>query len=158
MPGGAEPREIRSRGLDAPVRVGLPVTKEGGASGRKKSSWATEHSSGSEMLRACDIHRSWGNRDLYYACFRVNRTIEVRCKKCPRCDGSEITRGGGSPHVKLAYDLKLSQSGINRQVIACTADLHRCRECGVTFLPPRYMRRDKHFHRTFRTSRTIFAP
>jgi hypothetical protein len=77
---------------------------------------------------------------------RVNRTIEVRCQKCPRCDGNAIVRRGGNPHVKLAYDLRLSESGISRQVIACTAAVHRCKECDKTFLPSRYMRRDKHFH------------
>ena len=77
---------------------------------------------------------------------RVNRTIEARCKKCPRCDGSEIVRWKSRPHIKIAYDLKLTDSGINRQVIACTAAVHHCKECEKTFLPPRYMRRDKHFH------------
>jgi hypothetical protein len=77
---------------------------------------------------------------------RVNRTIEVLCKKCPRCDGGEIVRREGRPHTKIAYDLKLTGSGITRQVIACTTAVHHCKECDRTFLPPRYMRRDKHFH------------
>ena len=33
------------------------------------------YSSGSEMLRRCDIHRSWENRDLYFACFGPNLRI-----------------------------------------------------------------------------------
>jgi hypothetical protein len=77
---------------------------------------------------------------------RINRTIEVRCKKCPHCDGTEVVRVGGNTHTKLAYDLKFTESGISRQVIACTSVLHHCTACEKSFLPPRYMRRAKHFH------------
>ena len=77
---------------------------------------------------------------------RVNRTITVRSNKCPLCGGSEIVRAAGPAHTKLAYDLKLTESGINRQVIACTCVLHQCNECQKRFLPNRYKRRAKHFH------------
>ena len=77
---------------------------------------------------------------------RVNRTITVRSNKCPLCGGSEIVRAAGPVHTKLAYDLKLTESGINRQVIACTCVLHQCTECQKRFLPDRYKRRAKHFH------------
>jgi hypothetical protein len=77
---------------------------------------------------------------------RVNRTIKVRSNQCPLCGGSEIVRVEGQVHTKLAYDLKLTESGINRQVIACTCVLHHCRECDKRFVPPRYKRRAKHFH------------
>ena len=77
---------------------------------------------------------------------RVNRTITVRSNKCPLCGGSEIVRAAGPAHTKLAYDLKLTESGINRQVIACTCVLHQCNECQKRFLPDRYKRRAKHFH------------
>jgi predicted RecB family nuclease len=77
---------------------------------------------------------------------RVNRTITVRSNKCPLCGGSEIVRAAGPAHTKLAYDLKLTESGINRQVIACTCVLHQCNECQKRFLPSRYKRRAKHFH------------
>jgi hypothetical protein len=77
---------------------------------------------------------------------RVNRSITVWSNKCPVCGGSEIVRMEGHVHRKLAYDLKLVESGISRQVIACTCSLHRCRECEKTFLPQKYKRRAKHFH------------
>ena len=77
---------------------------------------------------------------------RVNRTITVRSNKCPLCGGSEIVRAAGPAHTKLAYDLKLTESGINRQVVACTCLLHECKDCGKRFLPERYKRRAKHFH------------
>jgi predicted RecB family nuclease len=77
---------------------------------------------------------------------RVNRTITIRSNKCPLCGGSEIVRADGRVHTKLAYELKLTESGINRQVIACTCQLHECSECKKRFLPARYKRRAKHFH------------
>jgi predicted RecB family nuclease len=77
---------------------------------------------------------------------RVNRRITVRSNKCPLCGGSEIVRAAGPIHAKLAYDLKLTESGINRQVIACICVLHQCNECQKRFLPDRYKRRAKHFH------------
>jgi hypothetical protein len=77
---------------------------------------------------------------------RVNRTIEARSKKCPHCNGKELVRVKGKMHTKLAYDLKVSNSGINRQVIACTAATHRCVGCKKSFLPLNYKRRDKYFH------------
>ena len=49
-------------------------------------------------------------------------------------------------HVKLAYDLQITEGGIRRQVIECAAPLHRCLDCCRNFLPRRYKRRDKHFH------------
>jgi len=53
--------------------MGLPVTKVGWSKWEKEKRLGNRaYGSGSEMLRACDIHRSWGNRDLYYACFRLN--------------------------------------------------------------------------------------
>jgi hypothetical protein len=77
---------------------------------------------------------------------RVNRTITIRSNKCALCGGSEIVRADGKVHTKLAYDLKLTESGMNRQVIACTCVLHECKECRKKFLPARYKRRAKHFH------------
>src|SRR5262249_18389345 len=55
----------------------------------------------------------------------INRTIEVRCKKCPHCGEVGVIPVGQAVHTKLAYDLKFTRSGINRQVIACTCVLHR---------------------------------
>ncbi|MEA2712424.1 MAG: hypothetical protein QOK27_385, partial [Gemmatimonadales bacterium] len=47
---------------------------------------------------------------------------------------------------KLAYDLKFTAGGIRRQVIRCTTTRYECRDCGLTFVPKPYKRRDKHLH------------
>ncbi len=77
---------------------------------------------------------------------RANRRIVVRSLRCPFCRGRAIQRYPDKMHVKLAYDLRITGSGIRRQVIECAAALHRCLECHRKFLPRRYKRRDKHFH------------
>ena len=77
---------------------------------------------------------------------RINRTIDVKSRKCPQCGSMALVRHHGDTHTKLAYDLKLSGAGIARQVIECTAARHECTECMKQFLPVRYKRRAKYFH------------
>jgi predicted RecB family nuclease len=77
---------------------------------------------------------------------RVNRRIVIRSLRCPFCRGRAIRRYPAKMHVKLAYDLRITESGIRRQVIECAAAVHRCLDCYRPFLPRRYKRRDKHFH------------
>jgi predicted RecB family nuclease len=77
---------------------------------------------------------------------RANRRIVIRSLRCPFCQGKAIRRYPDKMHVKLAYDLRITEGGIRRQVIECAAALHRCLDCYRDFLPHRYKRRDKHFH------------
>jgi hypothetical protein len=77
---------------------------------------------------------------------RVNRRIVIRSLRCPFCQGRNLRRHPDKMHIKLAYDLLITEGGIKRQVIECAAALHRCLDCGRSFLPRRYKRRDKHFH------------
>lgn len=77
---------------------------------------------------------------------RVNRRIVIRSLRCPFCQGKAIRRYPDKMHVKLAYDLRITEGGIRRQVIECATARHRCLDCNRDFLPRRYKRRDKHFH------------
>ena len=77
---------------------------------------------------------------------KVNRRIVIRNLRCPRCRGKSIRRYPNKMHIKLAYDLRITEGGISRHVIECAAALHHCLDCKRFFLPPRYKRRDKHFH------------
>jgi predicted RecB family nuclease len=76
----------------------------------------------------------------------INRRIVIRSLRCPFCEGKSIRRYPDKLHVKLAYDLRITEGGIRRQVIECAAVNHRCLHCKKNFLPGRYKRRDKHFH------------
>ena len=97
----------------------------------------------SAVIRRANARQKQGRRPRKLA---INRTIEVTSRKCPHCGSTSLVRYPHKLHAKIAYDLKVMASGIRREVIACTAALHRCRDCNKTFLPPRYKRRDKHFH------------
>jgi predicted RecB family nuclease len=77
---------------------------------------------------------------------RVNATIYIIARKCHKCNGHSIVRYRDRVHTKLAFDLKVLESGIRRQVIACRTVLHHCTDCGSSFLPLRYKRRQKFFH------------
>jgi hypothetical protein len=77
---------------------------------------------------------------------KVTLTIEVRSRKCPVCGGVSLVRHYSKTRSKIAYDLRVSESGIRRQVILCTAALHYCTVCNRYFLPPRYRRSAKHYH------------
>jgi hypothetical protein len=62
---------------------------------------------------------------------------------------SEFDRKGAgcsSPKGKRAYDLVITPAGVRRKVIECRASVHRCRDCGLCFVPENYKRLDKHFH------------
>jgi predicted RecB family nuclease len=77
---------------------------------------------------------------------KVNQRIVIRSLRCPFCQGRAIRRYSNKMHVKLAYDLRITEGGIRRQVIECATALHRCLDCCREFLPGRFKRRDKHFH------------
>jgi predicted RecB family nuclease len=97
----------------------------------------------SAVVQKAQSRKEKGNRPRKLP---INRTIEVSSRKCPHCGSTSLVRSPKIIHTKLAYDLKVSASGVRRQVIACTAALHRCTACGHSFLPRKYKKRDKHFH------------
>jgi predicted RecB family nuclease len=76
----------------------------------------------------------------------VNMEIEIKSHMCPHCKGKRITRLDNEKQSKVAYDLKVTEGGIRRQVIHCTAARHLCEDCKFKFLPKRYKRLDPHLH------------
>jgi predicted RecB family nuclease len=74
---------------------------------------------------------------------RPNRRVEVRCLKCPHCKGRNIRRAKAIRHVKLEYDLRITDSGIRRLVTQHRAASHWCRDCQRQFLPARFKKRRK---------------
>jgi predicted RecB family nuclease len=77
---------------------------------------------------------------------RPNRRIVIRSFRCPLCKGKAIRRDPDKMHIKLAYDLRITEGGIRRQVIECATPRHHCLDCDRDFLPRRYKKRDKHLH------------
>jgi predicted RecB family nuclease len=97
------------------------------------------------------------NETIRRACLRLrkrrkrfklpaNREVEFRGDTCPQCKGNRLTPYSRKRNSKLAYDLKFTAGGIRRQVIRCITLRYQCRDCGLTFLPKAYKRRDKHLH------------
>src|SRR5262249_40404146 len=77
---------------------------------------------------------------------KINKTIEVRSRKGPACNCTSLSQHYDKTSTKLAFDLRVSESGIRRQVILCKAALHYCKACHKYFLPLRYKMCSKHFH------------
>jgi predicted RecB family nuclease len=77
---------------------------------------------------------------------KINQRIVIRAAKCPFCKSTEVIRFEDSIHVKAAYDLKITRTGVASRLIECATALHQCQDCTRSFLPTRYKRRDKHFH------------
>ncbi len=75
-----------------------------------------------------------------------NREVVFKNDVCPRCKSTRFKPHSLKARSKLAYDLKFTAGGIRRQVIRCTAIQDKCRDCGLTFYPQAYKRRDKHLH------------
>jgi len=94
------------------------------------------------VRRACRNHRKRRKSPK----LPVNRDVEIQSNDCPGCKGKRITRLDGKTYSKLAYDLKLTEGSIRRQVIRCTAARYRCEDCKLLFLPETYRRLDKHQH------------
>ena len=94
------------------------------------------------VRRAC---RGTGKRRKRFK-LPANREVEFKSDACPRCKGTRLTLNSRKVISKLAYDLKFTAGGIRRQVIRCTTVQYECRDCGRTFVPKPYKRRDKHLH------------
>jgi predicted RecB family nuclease len=94
------------------------------------------------VRRAC---RGAGKRRKRFK-LPANREVEFKSDACPRCRGTRLSPHSRKVIPKLAYDLKFTAGGIRRQVIRCTTVQYKCRDCGRTFRPEPYKRRDKHLH------------
>lgn len=83
---------------------------------------------------------------------RAAKTFHLIDTNCPSCGGKVVDRihtgkvGCGFPRRKRAFDLVLTSTGIKRAVYDFSTSVHRCLECGITFVPERHVRLDTHFH------------
>jgi predicted RecB family nuclease len=80
---------------------------------------------------------------------RVNRHIEITSRKCPECGGKKLLRYRKEkcrPNLKRVFDLVFTCSSIRRRVIEYRASVHKCEECGHSFLPDRYTNLARHSH------------
>ena len=64
---------------------------------------------------------------------RVNKTVELSCKRCPAC-GSRQIRARRQLSRKL-IDLKYFSSGVKKWVIKYVSPRYQCKKCDATFIP-----------------------
>jgi hypothetical protein len=77
---------------------------------------------------------------------QANRCVEISSPSCPVCGGTEVTRRPDGRLARLAFDLRINQSGIRRWVTRFTTAWHWCGQCEQRFLPRDYLNLDEHFH------------
>ena len=78
----------------------------------------------------------------------VNRSVALTSQDCPFCGGTDVTatRSTDGRLTRLAFDLRLTRSGIRRWVTRFTTVWYECQGCGQRFLPRDYLRLQVHFH------------
>ena len=77
---------------------------------------------------------------------RANRHVEISSPTCPVCQGTDLTRTPNTRLARLAVDLRITRSGVQRWVTRFTTTWHSCVGCGCRFLPDEYLRLQEHFH------------
>ena len=87
------------------------------------------------------LQRRKGKRHL-----QANRCIEIKSQSCPVCGGTGLTRRPDGRLARLAFDLRIIQSGIRRWVTRFTTAWHWCAQCEQRFIPQEYLNLDEHFH------------
>jgi predicted RecB family nuclease len=77
---------------------------------------------------------------------RVNREVEISTPSCPCCGGTALTRYQNRSLARLAFDLRITRSGIKRWVTRYRTTWHHCAGCGKRFLPSDYLRLEEFCH------------
>jgi predicted RecB family nuclease len=77
---------------------------------------------------------------------RVNREVEITSQCCPSCGGTELDRRQNRSLARLAFDLRITRTGIRSCVTRYRTAWHHCAGCGKRFLPLDYLRLEEFCH------------
>jgi hypothetical protein len=77
---------------------------------------------------------------------RVNQEVEISTQSCPCCGGTELARRQNRSLARLAFDLRITRSGIKKWVTRYRTTWHHCAGCGKRFLPSDYLRLEEFCH------------
>jgi predicted RecB family nuclease len=67
---------------------------------------------------------------------KVNKRIEVHCKRCPHCNSRRLFKGRAIS--KRTIDMKFFGGGVKKWVTAFSSWKYCCDKCGKTFKPPEF--------------------
>ena len=67
---------------------------------------------------------------------KVNKRIEVRCKRCAHCNSRRLSEGRAIS--KRTIDMEFFWGGVKKWVTAYSSWQYRCDKCGKTFKPPEF--------------------
>jgi len=67
---------------------------------------------------------------------RANKRIEIRWKRCPRCNSKLLSEG--RPLSIRRIDMKFFVGGVKKWVTVYSSWRYRCHKCGNNFIPPEY--------------------
>jgi predicted RecB family nuclease len=70
---------------------------------------------------------------------RVNREVEISSQSCPFCGETEPERRQNRHLARLAFDLRITRSGIKSWVTRYRTSWHHCTGCGKRFVPTDYL-------------------
>jgi predicted RecB family nuclease len=91
--------------------------------------------------RSSQERRKKGKKNL-----RANRIVEITRSECPVCRSTDLIQKQDGRLARLAYDLRITRSGVRRWVTRFTTAWHHCAQCHKRFLPEDYLRLQEHFH------------
>jgi predicted RecB family nuclease len=77
---------------------------------------------------------------------RVNREVEISSPSCPSCGGTDLDRRQNRSLARLAFDLRITRTGIRSCVTRYRTAWHHCDGCGKRFLPLEYLRLEEFCH------------
>jgi len=78
--------------------------------------------------------------------YRVTRQLEFRARKCPYCKGADLCQDRDRLRSKVSLDLRISRTGITRQVTRCRSKVYRCLRCSRSVVPRAYTAQERFGH------------
>jgi predicted RecB family nuclease len=78
--------------------------------------------------------------------YRVTRTVEIRARRCPYCKGRDFCRDPDRRQSKLSFDLRISRTGITREVTRFRSKVYKCSSCNRSFVSRAYTTKERYGH------------
>jgi predicted RecB family nuclease len=78
--------------------------------------------------------------------YRSNKEVLVKANKCRYCKRANVIREEKRFHSKTQLDLRISSGGIKKWVTRFRTPFHKCEDCNINFLPPKYKKQKRFGH------------